>query len=168
MSKRWPSSKERAQREVLPLSLALYHAARDYQGGIKAVAVTFGLNPITLQHKLSPTHEPHKPNLEDLEAVLSVTRDERIMDSIGEMAGGGIWVAPCSATSETPMQGMMATLSVMQDRVAEMVRTLSESLEDGVISPLEAAELHLRVRRLMGAALAIEAAADQYAEARHG
>ena len=33
------SSLERAQREILPLDLALYHAARDYPGGAAAIAL---------------------------------------------------------------------------------------------------------------------------------
>lgn len=49
------SSVERAQREVLPLDLALYHAARDYPGGAAAIAATTGRNATTLQHKLSPS-----------------------------------------------------------------------------------------------------------------
>lgn len=164
MSKRWPTSKERAEREVLPLHLALYHAARDYPGGIKAVAATYGLNPTTLQHKLSPTHEPHRPALEDLEAVLSVTEDTRILDSIGEVAGGCIWVYPCPRHAEGPMVGMMASVAELQRRVSDTVTTISESLEDGVIHPHEARELHKRVRELMAAALSIEVAAENYGE----
>ncbi|OBX35641.1 hypothetical protein A8U91_04715 [Halomonas elongata] len=73
MSKRWPSSVDRAQREVLPLNLSLYHAAREYPGGAKAIAAIYGLNATTLQHRLSPTHEPHRIDLDSLEAVLGAT-----------------------------------------------------------------------------------------------
>ena len=38
MSRGWPTFIDRAQREVLPLNLALYHAAREYPGGVKAIA----------------------------------------------------------------------------------------------------------------------------------
>ncbi len=61
MSKRWLSSVDRAQREVLPLHLALYHAAREYPGGVKAVAAVYGLNPNTLQHKLNPAETRPRP-----------------------------------------------------------------------------------------------------------
>ncbi|MCE9664503.1 phage regulatory CII family protein [Halomonas sp. M5N1S17] len=163
MSRRLPNSRDRAQREVLPLSLALYHAARDYPGGIKAVAAVHGINPTTLQHKLSPTHEPHRPNIDDLEAVLATTGDARILDSLGEMAGC-IFVCPCPKHVEGPVVGLLASVGELQQRVADTVKTLHESLEDGVIHPHEARELHLRVRRLMAASLAIEAAANNYAE----
>jgi len=43
---------DRAQREVLTLELALYHAARDYPGGAAAIAATTGRNATTLQQKL--------------------------------------------------------------------------------------------------------------------
>lgn len=164
MSKRWPSSTDRAQREILPLSLALYHAARDYVDGIKGVAAVQGLNHITLQHKLSPTHAPHRANIDDLEAVLAVTQDHRILDSIGEIANGVVWVRPSVAHAAQPAIGMMASLAALQDSVAALVRTLNESLEDEVIHPHEARELHLRVRRLFEAALGVEAASVQYHE----
>lgn len=164
MSKRWPTSVDRAQREVLPLNLSLYHAARDYPGGAKAIAATFGLNATTLQHRLSPTHEPHRIDLDSLEAVLGATQDERILDSVGELAGGCIWVYPCPRHAEGPIAGMMGSVAELQRRVAATVTTISESLADGVIHPHEARELHKRVRDLMAAALAVEQAAENYGE----
>ncbi|WIX34127.1 hypothetical protein QO259_05550 [Salinicola sp. JS01] len=162
MGKQWPTSRDRAATEVLPLSLSLYHAARDYPGGIKAVAAVHGLNPTTLQHKLSPTHEPHRPNIDDLEAVLSVTLDDRILDSLGEIAGGAIWVRPQEATQQVPELGMLGALKQLHREVAETVETLSDSLDDQVIDIVEAKKLDLRIRRLLGAVLAVEKAAEQY------
>ena len=40
---------QRASREILPLDLALYHAARDYPGGAAAIAATTGRNPLFFQ-----------------------------------------------------------------------------------------------------------------------
>lgn len=164
MGKQWMSSRERASTEVLPLNLSLYHAARDYPGGIKAVAAVHGLNSTTLQHKLSPTHEPHKANIDDLEAVLSTTLDPRVLDSLGEIAGGAIWVRPQQATQQIPELGMLGSLKQLHREVAEVVETLSDSLDDQVIDIVEAKKLDLRIRRLLGAVLAVEKAAERYEE----
>lgn len=162
MSKRWPTSLDRAQREVLPLHLSLYHAARDHQGGIKAVAAVHGLNPTTLQHKLSPTHEPHRANIDDLEAVLAVTRDPRILDSLGEIAGGCLWVCPVErrqAARDSDQRDVLETLANLHERLGEMISSVRSSIHDGVVDEREQAELRLRTRRLLETVLVLELAA---------
>jgi len=167
MSRGWPTSVDRAQREVLPLNLALYHAAREYPGGVKAIAAVFGLNPTTLQHKLSPTHHPHRANIDDLEAVLTTTQDDRILDAVGEMAGGALWVRPdaCDARDDASLILMIARL---QKELAEMLDSVAESTADGIVDAHERAELRKRARHLMQAVLALELAAGEMGEARHG
>lgn len=157
MSKRWPTSTERAQREVLPLHLSLYHAARDHQGGIKAVAAVHGLNPTTLQHKLSPTHESHRANIDDLEAVLSVTQDTRILDSIGEIAGC-VWICPDDYTDGDQIQ-LLAAIGILHERLGKLIEGITSSAEDGVISDAERNELRKLTRRLVEGVLGLELAA---------
>lgn len=165
MSKRWPTSLDRAEREVLPLGLALYHAARDYQGGIKAVAAVHGLNATTLQHKLSPTHEPHRPNLDDLEAVLAVTQDSRILDSLGEIAGGCLWVHPEALRDDEPMGSVLATIADLHGKLGEMIDSVSVSLADGVVDEREQAELRQRTRRVLELVLGLERLTCEVGEA---
>ncbi|TFH84931.1 hypothetical protein EQG41_19615 [Billgrantia azerbaijanica] len=169
MSKRWLSSQDRAVREVLPLNLALYHAARDYPGGVKAVAAVHGLNPTTLQHKLSPTHEPHRANIDDLEAVLATTRDHRILDSLGEMAGGCLWVCPVERRHAARNQrDVLESLADLHERLGEMITSVRSSIDDGVVDEREQSELRLRARRLMETVLTLEQAAGCMAEVEHG
>lgn len=85
------SSVERAQREVLPLDLALYHAARDYPGGAAAIAATTGRNATTLQHKLSPTHPSHTVNIQEFGEILELTKDRRILDAVHALVGDTTW-----------------------------------------------------------------------------
>lgn len=171
MSKRWSSSTERAQREVLPLHLALYHAAREYPGGIKAVAAVHGLNPTTLQHKLSPTRDHHRTNIDDLEAVLAATRDPRILDSLGEIAGGCLWVCPVdrrSSTRDSDQRDVLETLASLHDRLGDMITSVRTSLEDDIVDEREQAELRLRARRLMETVLVLEQSACHAGEVCHG
>ncbi|WP_064699376.1 phage regulatory CII family protein [Halomonas caseinilytica] len=165
MSKRWPSSVDRAQREVLPLNLSLYHAAREYPGGAKAIAAIYGLNATTLQHRLSPTHEPHRIDLDSLEAVLGATHDDRILDSIGELAGGAIWMRPDDCHAESSFD-LIQLISVLHDQLGEMLGSVCETTRDGIVDDRERAELRMRARRLMQAVLALEVAAvnvgDEY------
>lgn len=171
MSKRWTSSADRAQREVLPLNLALYHAAREYPGGVKAVAAIYGLNASTLQHKLSPTQDTHTANIDDLEAVLGATRDPRILDSIGEIAGGALWVAPVErrlAPRPSEQLDALEALATLHERLGEMITSVRTSIEDGVVDERERAELRKRARQTMEAVLSLELAAGGVGEADHG
>ncbi|MCH4563368.1 hypothetical protein MKP05_09520 [Halomonas sp. EGI 63088] len=171
MSKRWMSSVDRAQREVLPLHLALYHAARAYPGGVKAIAAVYGFNPTTLQHKLSPTEERHRANIDDLEAVLATTRDTRILDSLGEIAGGCLWVMPVErrrAPRGDDQHDVLETLATLHDHLGEMITSIRTSLRDGVVDDRERAELRLRSRRLLEAVLLLEQAATEAGEVSHG
>lgn len=171
MSKRWLSSTERAQREVLPLHLSLYHAAREYPGGIKAVAAVHGLNPTTLQHKLSPTHEPHRANIDDLEAVLAATHDTRILDSLGEIAGGCIWVCPVerrAASRDDDTRDVLETIATLHERLGEMITSVRTSLEDGIVDEREQAELRLRTRRMLETVLVLELSATRQGDEVHG
>jgi hypothetical protein len=170
MSKRWLSSVDRAQREVLPLHLSLYHAARDYPGGIKAVAAVHGLNPNTLAHKLAPTDTRHRLALDDLEAVLAVTRDHRILDSLGEIAGGCLWVCPVErrrTPRENDQRDVLETMAVLHERLGEMIESVRHSLEDGVIDEHERAELRLRTRHVLETVLLLEITAGG-GEVAHG
>jgi hypothetical protein len=171
MSKRWASSLDRAQREVLPLNLSLYHAARDYPGGIKAVAAVHGLNPTTLQHKLSPTHETHRTNIDEFEAVLATTQDERILDSIGETMGNCIWVRAVERRKQSRFHDeldVLKSVSRLHDRLGEMIATVRSSLENGGGNGDERAELRLRTRRLLEAVLVLELAAQGSEDERDG
>ena len=162
MSRRWLSSQERAQREVLPLNLALYHAAREYPGGVKAVAACYGLNPTTLQHKLSPTQATHIANIDDLEAVLGATRDPRILDSLGELAGGCLWLCPVERRVQPrppEQREVLEVIATLHDRLGEMIAAVSDSLDDGIVDEHEHAELRKRARQTREAVLALEMAA---------
>lgn len=171
MSKRWPTSLDRAEREVLPLNLSLYHAARDYPGGVKAVAAVHGLNATTLQHKLSPTQPSHTPNIFDLEAILDTTRDTRILDSLGEIAGGCLWVCPLERR-ESPrsceQRDVLDHLATIHERLGEMITSVRNSIEDGVVDDHERAELRKRARQTMEAVLTLELAAAGLGEVSHG
>lgn len=158
MSRKFPTSVERAQREVLPLDLALYHAAREYRGGAKAIAAIYGLNATTLQHRLSPTHESHRIDLDSLEAVLCATQDDRILDAVGELAGGALWVRPDNYRGSGTFD-LIEVIAVLHDQLGEMLASVASTTRDGVVDTAERAELRKRARRLMQAVLGLELAA---------
>lgn len=78
---------------VLSLELALKAAiyTSEEQSIISRIAEKNGWNITTLRNSLCPTTQTHKANIYHLEAVLSETKDFRIMDSLCAIHGNAAW-----------------------------------------------------------------------------
>ncbi|NUU35178.1 phage regulatory CII family protein [Pseudomonas sp. C2B4] len=141
------SSLERAQREILPLDLALYHAARDYPGGAAAIAATTGRNPTTLQHKLSPTHPSHAINIQEFGEILELTKDRRILDAVHALVGDTIWQELAEAYTHDMPETLTTGIAEYFRQVADLAETWAKSIGDGVVTDQELAAIHLQVFR---------------------
>lgn len=128
------SSLDRAQREVLPLDLALYHAARDYPGGAAAIAATTGRNATTLQHKLSPTHPSHTVNIQEFGEILELTKDRRILDAVHALVGDTTWQELAEAYTNDMPETLTTGIAEYFRKVADLADTWAKSIGDGVVS----------------------------------
>ena len=147
MSRIASSCIQRARREILPLDLALYHAARDYPGGAAAIAATTGRNPSTLQHKLSPTHPSHAVNVQEFAEILELTKDRRILDSVHALVGDTIWQDLAEAYTDDMPETLATGLAAYFRQVADLADTWAKSIGDGVVSDSELAAIRLQVFR---------------------
>lgn len=138
---------DRAQREVLPLELALYHAVRDYAGGAAAIAATTGRNPTTLQHKLSPTHPSHVVNVQEFGEILELTKDRRILDAVHALVGDTIWQDLAEAYTDDMPETLTVGIAVFFRQVADLADTWAKSIGDGVVTDSELGEIKLQVFR---------------------
>ncbi|MBV7489829.1 phage regulatory CII family protein [Pseudomonas sp. PDM30] len=141
------SSVERAQREVLPLDLALYHAARDYPGGAAAIAATTGRNPTTLQHKLSPTHPSHSVNIQEFGEILELTKDRRILDAVHALVGDTVWQELAEAYTDDMPETLTTGIAVYLRQVADLTVVWAKSIGDGKVDDGELAEIRQQVFR---------------------
>lgn len=160
-------SAERAKRTLLNLPQALHHAARDYPGGATAIVAVDGImNATTLNHKLSLTNSTHTPNIRDLELILDLTRDERIVDAILHPIG---WVGiDVSGLSETDTaKSLLSAIGGMLSREGELTNHLSKSMEDDHLDCDELAEFELLAERMVQAVFKLRAVVrKQHAEDR--
>lgn len=98
-------SRERAERCVLSLKMAVYHAVHDYPGGVGAVAGAHGRNAAVLQNKLNPNMDSHHVNLCDLEQVIISTQDQRILQALCNLYGAGYFILPqCASDSASLLE----------------------------------------------------------------
>jgi hypothetical protein len=138
---------DRAQREVLTLELALYHAARDYPGGAAAIAATTGRNASTLQHKLSPTHPSHTLNVQEFGEILELTKDRRILDAVHALVGDTIWQELAEAYTRDMPETLTVGIAAYFRQVAGLADTWAKSIGDGQVNDSELAEIRLQVFR---------------------
>lgn len=141
------SCTQRAQREILPLDLALYHAARDYPGGAAAIAATTGRNPTTLQHKLSPTHPSHTVNVQEFAEILELTKDRRILDAVHALVGDTIWQELAESYTVDMPETLTTGIAMYFRQVADLADAWAKSIGDGVVCDRELAEIRLQVFR---------------------
>lgn len=74
---------ERRERAVLTLEQALKAAVSNSNECLMAqIAENNGFNINTFRNSINPTTTTHKANIHHFEAILSETKDERIMDSV--------------------------------------------------------------------------------------
>lgn len=150
-------SAERAKRTLLNLPQALHHAARDYPGGATAIVAVDGtMNATTLNHKLSLTNATHTPNIRDLELILDLTRDDRIVDALLHPIGWvGIDVSDLSET-DTP-KSLLVAIGGLLSREGELIPHISKSLEDDRVDCDELAEFELLAERMVQAVFKLRA-----------
>lgn len=154
-------SRALAERSVLSLPQAVYHAVHDTRGGVGAVAGAFGFNESTFNKKVSLTQPGHKLTLDDFEAVLGITRDPRLMDSVCDAFGHAAWV-DLGGLVQSGDAALIAQLGELSRRVGQMATDLADTMADGRVDSRElgvlrkdAAQLHQTVASIIARAEAM-------------
>lgn len=128
------TSTQRAQQAVLPLKTAMYHAAHSHKGGIGAFAGAYGFNQNTMQHKLNLNNEGrHILTVPEFEALLSYTRDPRLMDSLCSIYGNACWM-DLSGIDQLTHTNMFMQVGELAQRVGTMTKDIAEALADGIVT----------------------------------
>lgn len=145
---------------VLSLQLACYQAVQSFPGGAPAVAGAFGWNPRTLQNKLNPT-QPHKLTAEEVEGILQLTRDSRILDAIGSSASA-VWIDVSEIEAIADDMAILDNVTKLVQRVGELSGKLHSSLADGEVDQNEMADLQSATIALTQSAFAVLEKAKQF------
>lgn len=159
-------SKERAQRTILPLHFAVYHAVRDSRGGVPGIAHDHGINENTLQSKLNPNNPSTTINLKELSAIIDYTRDPRIAEAVAHMSGG-VFVQ-VSAYPGDGSADVLAALANLTERFSILVQDTHGAWSDRTISLVEVQTLKADAVRIAAAAHALAHLAELEFEALQG
>ena len=142
------NSVERAEKTVLSLPWAVYWSVHKFAGSVAAVAAAIGVNATTLQKKIKPECDSHHANLDDLENIIHVTQDVRILESVCALYGCGYFRLPDVRTGAA----MFERSANLAREFGELMGDVSESLRDGKVSRSEVAKLDKSLMELVAAA----------------
>ena len=152
---------ERRERAVMPLELALKASvSRPNDDCMMAhIAEKNGFNINTFRNSLNPTTPTHKANIYHLEAVLSETKDGRIMDSICAIHGNAAWF-------ELPKVEVLSSadfifkVGKLAHKNGDLIQSIVAAINDKVITGDELAVIRKEAYELIGIASTLLAMAE--------
>lgn len=147
---------------VLSLRQALYRAGRDYKGGVTALAFDMVIDTDALQKKLKLDEERRWLSPDELEDVIRLTRDPRLLDALVRPAGA-VWYKP------TPVPATCAALKAvgkLLEESGEFVACMHDGAADNVWELHEVLALEKQGMDVIREVLGIMAGARQAMEAQ--
>lgn len=134
--------------QIHSVDLACYHAIHEYPGGVNAVAAVFGWKPGLLQNKINPTQTTHKLTAKELEAVLQLTRDERILMAVGA-AANAVFIPVPDQNSVAGDVDLLECGNNVHGGAFGFVNEAVKSLADGKIDSVESKRIQKQLYTLM-------------------
>ncbi len=129
---------------VLSLTQALYHAVNDYPGKLPAICAVAGWkSPGSKRNKFSLTQTDQLPNQHEIEVVLEITRDPRILTAICHQVDA-VWHWADEVPADPADLDVLACGSAMIDRSNGALQELVKALADGKVDADEMARIKQR------------------------
>lgn len=147
---------------VLSLRQALYRAGRDYKGGITSLAHDMVMDLDSLQKKLKLDEERRWPTPDELEEIVALTLDDRLLDALMRPAGA-VWYRP---TPVPATHDALKAVGELLQKEGKFVGSLHSGAADNKWEPHEVALLEHHGNEVIRAVLGIMAGARASMEDR--
>lgn len=120
------------------LFLALQADAKEYPGGIRAMAEVMGINGGTLSNGINPDHEAPPPSFAVILEMIALCQARRSVFSIAQLVGQ----IPMDLDIEHPSESeSMQKMFTLMSKAGAMLMHASEHVRDGRIDADERREL---------------------------
>lgn len=139
---------------ALSLEMACYQAVHAYPGGVPAVAATYGWRASTLQNKLNPTQSTHKLTAIEVEGILQLTKDGRILDALCAQRQA-VWVDLSALEVQASDMAILDGVNDLVNKVGKLTGEISKSLADGRVDEEELAQLEQALMDMNKAGFAV-------------
>lgn len=156
---------ERREKTVMSLEQAIKAAV--YRPGdeyvMAKIAEKNGWNINTFRSSLNPTTPTHKPNIYHFEAILSETKDPRIMDSVCATHGNAAWFELPKTENLSTTDFVMKIGKLAQEQ-GDLSQSVAKAIGDGCISKDELAVIRKEAFELIRVVSNILAMAEKQHE----
>ncbi|HCA5292639.1 Rha family transcriptional regulator [Acinetobacter baumannii] len=155
---------ERRERAVLSLEQALKAAVSNSNECLMAqIAENNGFNINTFRSAINPTTTTHKANIHHFEAILSETKDERIMDSVCAIHGNAAWFE-LPHTTDLIDANFIASIGLLAREQGDLAQSVAQAVADKIITNDEAAIIQKDVLNLIRVAVNLYAMVEAFRE----
>ena len=157
-----PGKRTQSHGGIHSLAMACYHAAHDYTpGGLPMVAQLMGVDAGTLRKKLDWAQPTHHLSADDLQKILHITRDRRVLDTVNSDVGA-VWFWPEQVPECAADLDVLVTGNALLVNATAVITELGNALENGDISKTERARLNKRFMDLQQSLHMIDELAKQF------
>lgn len=127
MSNQYYTAKQRADKCVLPLDLAVYQTTKRERGLVHFICGKYGLNYNTVSAQINPNNDSHTLSPDIIEYVLNhAANASLILDAICCAHGNAAWFElPPSETGE-----MFSDITELMQRFGHMHNTILDAIAD--------------------------------------
>ena len=115
---------------------AFYHTVHDQPGGAESLAPRMGMSAAVLRNKADPKKECNKPLLADVDKIMGLTGDFRILQALSHKHGFLLVKAPEGTTIESDMT-VLEHVAAMAVANGEFMRAIHQALSDGKLTDRE-------------------------------
>lgn len=154
---------QRKEISVLSLAMALKAAVHNDDSMMAHIAEKNGFNINTFRSSLNPTTPTHKANIFHFEAILSETRDPRIMDSICAIHGNAAWFELPKVEISSQSDFVLKIGKLAQEQ-GDLAQSVAGAIADHVITEDELAVIRKEAYDLIRIASTLLAMAEKHHE----
>ncbi len=137
----------------MSLKAAVYRANDDSLMAQIAEKNCFNIN--TFRSSLNPTTTTHKANIYHLEAVLSETKDPRIMDSLCAIHGKAAWLELPEISLDLNHAEYISKIGELANEQGQLAQSVAQAIADGFITKNEHDQIQKEVLDLIRVASTI-------------
>lgn len=152
---------------VLPLDVALYRACKDRHGSKAAIAEINGFNPMVFSKCVDINNQQYHLHPEHVEAILSYTKDIRILHSAAAAHGSAV-VYELPSNLDINDLSFLTNIGEVSKKMGELFHTVSDALKDGRIVDVEMAMIEKNAMSLIAAVAQLKKLARQKADQDEG
>ena len=140
------TSAQRAERCVLSLEQAVYHACKSERGALGKIADIYGVNYNTLALQINPNRNSHTLAPDTIELVLEHTQSPLIMDAICCTHGNAGWFLLPDANNDC---NEMMDIALLGQKFADLNSTSINAYADKIIEADEYASIQKDCQALL-------------------